>query len=369
LIGLFGAPRIAPQEVGPDAREGLGAPAGGALASRVRWLGRVDTSNVDAPRFSWSYSGFVARFSGTALSVQMANDGAYFFQAIVDGCPSPRFEASSGIGTYALAAGLPDGEHTIELHRETEGKYGDTTLLAVEGTLLDPPSGSGRLIEVIGDSISAGYGSLGVEHHAPEKNDGCHFSYATESAFDAYAAKAARALDADLSVVALSGWGVFRDKDHATTDAVPGVYERSLADSATPVWDFRTRAQAVIINLGTNDFTGPAPFDPGKARFTKAYRALLENVRHHHPGAWIFCALGPLLSDAYPPDVKVLSTTRRYLNSVIDEVQESGDHRISLLEFPEQDKAVTGCDWHPGRAEHERMADLTVAAMKDKLDW
>jgi hypothetical protein len=87
------------------------------LASRVRWLGRVDTTDVEAPRFSWSNSGFAARFTGTALSVQMSNEDEYFFRVVVDGYPLPRFEVSTGIDTYELVAGLPDGEHTLELHR------------------------------------------------------------------------------------------------------------------------------------------------------------------------------------------------------------------------------------------------------------
>jgi hypothetical protein len=179
----------------------------------------------------------------------------------------------------------------------------------------------------------------------------------------------ARALDADLSVVGLSGWGVFRDKDHLSSGTVPLVYDRSVAHTTSSVWDFQARAQVVIINLGTNDFAGPAPFDPGVQGFTRAYRALVHEARRHHSDAWIFCVLGPLLSDDYPPSARVLSTARAYLQSVIARARASGDKRISLLELPHQGSAITGCDWHPSRAEHEKMAAVVVEAIKNKLDW
>ena len=89
-----------------------------------------------------------------------------------------------------------------------------------------PPAAAPRLIEVVGASVSCGYGNLGT---AP-----CGFTFPTESAFDAYESVAARAVGAELSVVAISGRGVYRNSDGSLTDTMPQIYDRILATSPTP---------------------------------------------------------------------------------------------------------------------------------------
>ena len=59
---------------------------------------------------------------------------------------------------------------------------------------MDPPPGPGRLIEVIGDSITCGYGDLGKLGDAD--------CYPTESHWDTYEAVAARMLGAEVSTIA-----------------------------------------------------------------------------------------------------------------------------------------------------------------------
>ena len=55
------------------------------------------------------------------------------------------------------------------------------------------------------------------------------------------------------------------------------VYTRALTNDATPAWDFRTPAQAVLVNLGTNDISNNKG-DPGTP-FETAYTGLLASVR------------------------------------------------------------------------------------------
>ncbi len=72
----------------------------------------------------------------------------------------------------------------------------------MQATLLSmqPPEPRQRRLLFIGDSITAGYGVLCNDSVGP-------FSPETESAFHAYAAVAARALEADAHVIAYSGKG------------------------------------------------------------------------------------------------------------------------------------------------------------------
>src|SRR5262249_13437958 len=48
-------------------------------AAGLRWFGRVDITDPGKPRTSWSGTGFVARFSGTGLRVELANDSPLIF--------------------------------------------------------------------------------------------------------------------------------------------------------------------------------------------------------------------------------------------------------------------------------------------------
>ena len=106
-------------------------------------------------------------------------------------------------------------------------------------------------------TISAGYGNLGSEQHSnygPDPSGGCHFSTETESASQSYGRLAARTLSAEVSILAASGWGIESDNQGNRSNVLPLLYARTLGGQASPEWDFSVKPQAVVINLGTNDF-------------------------------------------------------------------------------------------------------------------
>lgn len=331
------------------------------VAAGVRWMGRVDTIDPNAPRFAWTGAGFAAQFSGTSVSVDLANDDAYFFQVVVDGQKGERFQAAKGRATRTVSTGLAAGTHTLELYREIEGYYGTSQFFGITGAALQaPPPSRGRLIEFVGDSITAGYGNLGVEPHPNYGNPSpCSFSFATESGYMSYGAVTARAVGADASIIAESGWGVYRSRTGDMNEVLPKVYDRVLANSATPAWDFRTKPQAVVINLGTNDFSQG---DPGSA-YATALGAFVDTIRAGYPSAWIFCAVGTMYTD--DQHGKALSYTQSVVSA------RGGDAgKIAAVDLGSQDALKgTGCDWHPNAAEDQRMADILVPVLKQKLGW
>jgi lysophospholipase L1-like esterase len=374
-----GGGNAAPTGQSPDASDAdasaatdAGAPAeggSGGVDAGVRWIGRVDLSSDAGARFAWSGTGFKATVSGTTISVSLTTTGStdpVYFQPVIDGTPGTRFAVPDGTQTVTLGSGLADADHAVELYRDTEGRYGTTVFGGfVDGTVKAPPASPGRLIEIVGDSISAGYGDLGSEQHpnfGADPEGGCPFSTQTESAYVAYGMVAARSLGADPSIVAVSGWGMYQDNVNNTSNVLPSVYADTLGLSHAPAWSFQPEPQAVVINLGTNDF---APVNmPTQAQFGGAYTAFIATVRAKYPDAWIFCTVGPLLF------ATGLADATADIQAVVASAQAAGDAKVQYLDFGQQNTSLgTGCQYHPNVTEQNAMATTLAGALRLALGW
>jgi lysophospholipase L1-like esterase len=146
------------------------------------------------------------------------------------------------------------------------------------------------------------------------------------------------------------------------TGTLPMIYERTLTNDAAPVWDFPIQPDAVVVNLGTNDF-GMSQSDPGTP-FETAYTGLLHTVRGHYPDAYIMCIIGPLLSGAG------LSVIQGHIKNVVDAQVAAGDGK---LEFFNQIAAQTSdkfaCQYHPNIAENQLMGDQLTTELRARLGW
>jgi lysophospholipase L1-like esterase len=367
MTGMGGA-------AGMAVTSGTGGAAGSAGTPGtpgVRWVGRVDDTDPNAVKFAWQGAGLVANVQGATVAVKLRTEGTdtVFFQPVIDGKPATRFEVKSGGDkTIALGSGLADGDHRVELYRETEGMYGVSTFLGfTSGTLKAPPASSGRLIEVVGDSISAGYGNLGSEPHpAPNwaASPACHWTAANSSWFQTYASVAGRKLDAEVSTIARSGWGMYRDGGGDTNGVLAALYDHELGTAAQPAFAFEPKASAVVINLGTNDWSKG---DPGKP-YEDAYVDFLETVRTEYPSAFIFVTIGSMLSDP------ALTQVKTRLQTVVAARAAAGDAKVVAFDLGVQPlgangETPTGCDWHPNAADHARMAGIFETQLKAKLGW
>ncbi len=339
---------------------------GTTVPGAQRWVGRVDASNPSAVRFAWQGAGFVAAVTGSTVSVNLQTSGTptVFFQPVVDGLPGTRFEVPQGsVRTVTVASGLPAGTHVIELYRETEGMYGVSTFSGfAQGTVTGAPVASGRVVEVVGDSISAGYGNLGVEPHPNwVANPPCHWTAENSTWFGTYAAVAGRELGADVSTIARSGWGMYRDLSGNTGGVLSSVYENTVGTGDPTPWGFEPDASVVIINLGTNDI---AQGDPGTP-YETAYFNFVQDVRGKYPQAWIFLTIGSMLGGSE------LATINTHLANVVAAL---GDPKVVAFDLGTQNMGAngeipTGCDWHPNVADHARMAAIIRARLQTHLGW
>lgn len=316
----------------------------------VHWVGRTDTSDPTRTRVGWSGAGFVVRFDGTGASVRM-DDPAQFWTVVLDGVVQPRLQTQPGEQDYALATGLPAGEHVVELYRRTEGSFGATSIVSVdlEGELLAPPPVT-RRIEIIGDSITCGYGDEGVSP--------CSFSADTENHYLTYGAVAARAVGAELHTVAWSGKGIIYNYGDDTFEPLPEVYARTLATEDT-AWDFSWQPDVVLVNLGTNDFS--TDNDPSEVQFVSAYGDFAATLRIDHPDAFIL-----LLSPSLYGDEATM--VDGYLQQVVDGRHDAGDAAIDWANINVPWEG-SGCDGHPNVATHMGMADQLVAQLQTHLGW
>ncbi len=322
----------------------------------IRFSGRFDMGDKAGPRCDWPASMIMVKFSGTDIAVKFTDSGHNFWQVGIDGKPAQKLELQAGTRIYGIAAWKQTGEHTVTLTKATEAFVGTTQFLGFElnagaGTL--PLPGAARRIEVIGDSISCGYG---VE--AANQNE--HFTPQTENASEAYGAIASRALGADYTCIAWSGRTMWPG------DTMPEIYDRTLASEPAPKWDFASCVpDAVVINLGTNDF---GKTFPDEAAWTGAYRKFIARVRASYPEAAIFCATGPMLGDGSQRKPK--TALLDYVQKIVAAENTSGDANVRALDFGQQspDNGL-GADWHPSRKTQQLMADKLVETLRRDLGW
>jgi lysophospholipase L1-like esterase len=374
-VGGKGSTAGAPNNLGGSAGSGgaggksgssgaAGTSAGGGAAADWHFVGRFEHSATSS-RFAWSGSSVSARFVGTAISVDLGDqdtspqERSNYFIAVVDDQIQREIEVSAGRRSYKLADGLSQSAHAVTLYRLTEANQGQSEFFGFTlpaGGRFEPwTEQKSRRIEVIGDSISAGYGNEGTSKE-------CHFSGDTENHYLTYEAIAAREVNADLITVAWSGKGVVNNRGEGG-DTMPVLWERTLPSSAQSKWDFSKFSPAVVvINLGTNDF---AEGNPGAEVFAAGYLKFARAVRSRYAQAHIFCAVGPMLAN-YDGS---LPAARTAIQGVVNTLSTEGDKAVHYIEFPEQGANGYGCDWHPSLKEHELMAARLTSEIKSKLGW
>jgi lysophospholipase L1-like esterase len=224
--------------------------------------------------------------------------------------------------------------------------------------LLVKPGAAERQIEFVGDSITTGYGNEG-------ESPICWFTADTQNVANGYAALTADAFNADYSIVALSGLGVVRNLRAAeSSSAVTAIdfVDRTLAMNPVLTWDpERTIPDAVVVNLGTNDFSS-IPF-PEAEEFAEAYISLLRRIRDRYPEATIFALSGPLMLDPAPAAIR----------SAVERMRlENNDEKVIYVPIEnnlDETGADLGCDGHPNVQGHKKIADQLIPIMADILGW
>ncbi|MBO5869886.1 MAG: hypothetical protein J6Q89_03960 [Clostridia bacterium] len=303
--------------------------------------------------FDWTNSGFSFVFVGTGFIISLGSyvaDSPAYVRITVDGNKTQRFAVTNG-NEKLIIEGLTDKRHRVDVLKVTEGdiqlKFDTLTLLGNGATLRKPPLNSPRRIEFIGDSITCGYGVLGLS------TDPTFFTYQQDGTYS-YAYLTAEKFGADARFIAISGKGIVCNCNGDRTDVKGGQYYQYLTRKGG-VCDDGWVADVVVINLGTNDSGGPAPDD----EFSLAAKDLVSKVRARYPEAQIIWMYG-LMSNLY---AEILRKTVREINKT--------DKKVHFL-FAESifgNETEIGANGHPNVRASIRASALLYKKIRAVTGW
>lgn len=287
--------------------------------------------------------------------------------------PSRRFSLDAEEADYVLYEGDTDTELTLTICKYSEPEYAACGIVWIETdsqSLLPPPGEKSRRIQIIGDSITCGYGVEG------SLNDMVHET-AKENPAKAYSLLTAQALDAEAEIVAWNGKGVItqyvgeEDDTPVSGWLVPMLYEYTDAGCERDYfhrkkgdWEYWNHDSCipdlVIVYLGTNDASYTRCIPRRNREFEDAYTAFLERIHQNHPAAKILCTLGTM-------DQRLCGSVKCAVNAFLLHHPEGN---AFYLELPMQEEADgLGTFWHPTAATHRKIAALVTARAKEIMGW
>ncbi len=250
-------------------------------------------------------------------------------------------------GWYPVAEGLPAGDHTIRIIRHSEAFGGRFEFMKIKvsdpGYLCTPPKLPELKMEIIGDSITAGYGNLAEKASDPFRLD-------QENGLLAYGALLADKLGARAHILAWSGIGVLQNNDGRSINTMPKIYELTAPGVNRTRWDFSGyQPDLILVNLGTNDMASGAD----AALFRDSYIRFIGLIRANNPNAKIFCTMGIMGTRLVPA-----------MEEAVEKIRQDGDSRVYCIPLAQQrPENGYGADGHPSLATHREVAEELYKAI------
>ncbi len=266
--------------------------------------------------------------------------------------PIRRFPVSGKMETWLLIRTDTVQRHRFRIMKLTENvkTYFGIRAMHHSGIFHPCERKPRKRIELIGDSITCGYGDL-----CPDRDRG--FWSDEEDGWNAHGGIAARLLDLEPSFVSVSGITVTAYESFPLPYAMNQIYAWTDRPGQEQVgqepekWNFAARpSDYVVLNLGTNDCFAllfSEDFEKARERFVREYRAFLEEIRRlNGPDARIICALGSMNYYLYPEIEQAVGEYRRA----------TGDERIYTFRYqPMAPLDGFGAMGHPSLATQRKM--------------
>lgn len=301
------------------------------------------------------------KMTGDRVEAVMVSNGGVYSQkqqgwigVMIDGELVKRIKLDDGENSYVLYEGekLENAEITIIKLSENQMAATGIKSITCNASRLAPSADRDVKIEFIGDSLTCGYGN-----EAESPSDG--LNSAQQNGAATYGYFTAQKLNADWSMVCVSGLGVVSDytgiqgmkEDYLLIDDIytysdSNFQMRRGMDDYTP-WDFNGGSDIVVINLGTNDYTYTGEDEDLQDEFENGYYSLICSVRENNPNADIICTLG----------ISGAELLERIESAAVRFSSDYGDDRIYTMKFDYQsEEDGFGGDYHPTVKTHEKAA-------------
>ena len=286
---------------------------------RLKWHGRY-LDYQDIRYFSFSSSGFSFKARGKKIDITLVSDcedfpenkwarvGIYLWEGYDDSIENLPKSITKDVILSKKETKLTIFEDSCDKNicvwvvKLSEAKHASSGLKSIEidGCVINDlgPSYPQEKIEVIGDSITCGYGIEGSMKDLI-------FTTKQERADLSYAFLLARKMKAELSCVSWSGMGLtshYIDEESEVPDIellIGNLWpytDRAMCyrlGIENQIWDEKNFSpDKVIINIGTNDASFVRNKEDRKLVFIAFYRQLLEAIHRRNPLSKIYCAYG-----------------------------------------------------------------------------
>ncbi len=343
----------------------------------VKPLGRT-MQREDSLWLAFSGTGAEFVFTGKTCEVVMAGDSTADhpdakdnharIAIYADGVRAADSMMDAAEKTFRVVEEDVPAEHVIRIVKLSETAMSTCGIreIRVDGPIR-PAQKKPHAIEFIGDSITCGYG---VDDENPEH----HFVTATEDVTRAYAWKTAQMLDADYSMVSISGYGVISGftgtaEAPVTAQLIPTYYEKlgfsyGQYGGVTPAdvcWDFAAyQPDLIVLNLGTNDDSYCRDFADRQAHYAAEYEQFLGVIRRNNPNAKILCVLGMMGDRLYPFAEQAAECFTAH----------TGDANIACMPFvPQLEEDGRAADYHPTETTHQKAAEKLAQHIRVLMNW
>ena len=320
----------------------------------------------------WNGSGIELNVLGKSLYIELEceyDNMEMMLDVILEGERVQKLVLDKGLKKYMVFNGMY-GEKAVNVKiiRDTQcmpdEKCHSLKIKSIEtdGVFEEVPS-YGHNIEFIGDSLTSG--------------EGCGLTKRVEwipvvfDAIENYTYKTAKMLNAGYQVVSQSGWGLYASWDADLKHVLPDYYEQVCGTTNDPAcilegahdsWDFsKTKMDAVVINLGTNDSGALKTGKFEKEEFIRAFKKkgieFLKTIRKNNGTCVIVWAYGMLGCDMEP-----------YIKELLDDYKnETNDDKVGYLRLPECKGEDLGIRFHPTPDAHEKVAKCLADHLKSIL--
>jgi hypothetical protein len=326
------------------------------------YSGRIDFCDRDFPKMIFPYSSVEFNFKGTYLKIKLINKCNYwdnFLGFIIDGKQdSVELKKDESEQTITLAENLEDAEHHVFIFKRQDGCHLiqlNGLFIDEDGLLLDKLPMKKRCMEFYGDSVTAGEVSEAVGYEGqldPEDHMGRY-----SNSYYSYATIAARALDAQVNLVAqggvalLDGTGYFGDEDYLGMESIYDKCQYNPDLDSVTEWNFSDYIpHVVVVSIGQND-NHPIDFmkddfnGEEAQRWRQEYKRLILDIRSRYKDATIILQT-TLLTHDESWDIAIESVQK-----------ELGDDKIHHLMYRRNGSGTLG---HLRISEAQEMADELV---------